>query len=150
MNMKRKWSFCILFAVVSLTANAQNNEFRKAYDEFRRQVIKDYETFRDKANKEYADFMRQAWEQYQALPEIQKPKDEPPVPPTPYPKDDKDEPIKDTPKPYEEIYRYRRLNLNPNRWLPFVSNPNRKKRTLSLVSFKLPVRSDWMKYIAFL
>ena len=77
--------------------------YQDAYKAFRQQAINDYESFRDKVNKEYAVFMRQAWERYQALPEIPKPKDEPPVPPTPYPKDDKDEPIKDVPQPYEEI-----------------------------------------------
>jgi len=102
MGIRRRLGMCILFAVVSLTANGQINGFEEAYKAFRQQAIDDYENFRDKVNKEYADFMRQAWERYQALPEIPKPKDEP-VPPTPYPKEDKDEPIKDVPQPYEEI-----------------------------------------------
>ena len=93
----------MLFGIMSFMANAQVNGFEEAYKAFRQQAIQDYENFRDKVNKEYADFMHQAWERYQALPEIPKPKDEPPVPPTPYPKDDKEEPIKDTPQPYEEI-----------------------------------------------
>ncbi len=103
MDIKRKLGLSILLVVISLTTNAQVNGFEEAYKAFCQQAIQDYENFRDKVNKEYADFMRQAWEHYQALPEIPKPKDEPPVPPTPYPKDDKDEPIEDTPKPYEEV-----------------------------------------------
>ena len=103
MDMRRNWGLPILLAIVSLTANAQVNEFEKAYNDFRKQTIKDYADFRDKANKEYADFMRQAWERYHALPEIPKPKDEPPIPPTPYPIEDEVEPIKDTPRPYEEV-----------------------------------------------
>lgn len=140
MNMKRKWSFCILFAVVLLTANAQNNEFRKAYDEFRRQAIKDYETFRDKANKEYADFMRQAWEQYQALPEIPKPKDEPPVPPTPYPKDDKDEPIKDIPKPYEEIIPIPEPEPQPKPVVPIREQPQPEETYFEFSFFQTPCK----------
>ncbi len=98
-----KLGIFVLFAVISFTAKAQVNGFEEAYKAFRQQAIADYESFRDKVNKEYADFMRQVWQSYQSLPEIPKPKDEPPVPPTPYPKDDKDEPIKDTPKPYEDV-----------------------------------------------
>lgn len=103
MDIRRRLGLCMLFGIMSFMANAQVNGFEEAYKAFRQQAIQDYENFRDKVNKEYADFMRQAWERYQALPEIPKPKDEPPVPPTPYPKDDKEEPIKDTPQPYEEI-----------------------------------------------
>lgn len=103
MDMRRNWGLPILLAIVSLTANAQVNEFEKAYNDYRKQAIKEYADFRDKANKEYADFMRQAWGRYHALPEIPKPKDEPPIPPTPYPIEDEVEPIKDTPRPYEEV-----------------------------------------------
>ena len=103
MDIRRRLGLCVLFGIMSFMANAQVNGFEEAYKAFRQQAIQDYEDFRDKVNKEYADFMRQAWGRYQALPEIPKPKDEPPVPPTPYPKDDKEEPIKDTPQPYEEI-----------------------------------------------
>ena len=103
MNMKRVLGICVLCVSAFLTTNAQNNGFEKAYNAFRQQAIKEYEDFREKANKEYADFMRLVWKSYQSLPEIPKPKDEPPVPPTPYPMEDKDEPIKNTPKPYEEV-----------------------------------------------
>ena len=103
MNIRRKLGMLVCLAGISLSASAQVNEFEEAYKAFRQQALKEYSDFRDKVNKEYADFMRQAWERHQALPEIPKPKDEPPVPPTPYPKDDQAEPIKDIPKPYEEV-----------------------------------------------
>lgn len=103
MDIKRRLGLCVWLAVVSLTIHAQVNSFEEAYKAFRQQTIDSYEDFRSKVNKEYADFMRQVWKSYQVLPEIPKPKDEPPVPPTPYPQEDKDEPIKDTPQPYEEI-----------------------------------------------
>lgn len=102
MHIRRKLGICVLLAVVSLTAKGQVNGFEEAYRTFRQKAIDDYENFRDKVNKEYADFMRQAWKQYQALPKIPRPEDEPPVPPTPYPKDDKWS-IKNILQPYEEI-----------------------------------------------
>ena len=97
--MKRLFSIFLVWVSMSMSAQT----YQDVYEAFRQQAIDDYENFRDKVNKEYADFMRQVWKQYQALPEISKPEDEPPVPPTPYPKDDKDTPIKDTPQPYEEV-----------------------------------------------
>ena len=121
--MKRVLGICVLCIVVSLTTNAQVNEFEKAYNAFRQQAIKEYEDFREKANKEYADFMRQAWKSYQSLPEIPKPKDEPPVPPTPYPEDDKDEPIKDTPKPYEEVVPITEPEPQPKPVAPIREQP---------------------------
>ena len=123
MNVKRVLGICVLCVSVSLTTNAQNNEFEKAYNAFRQQAIKEYEDFREKANKEYADFMRQAWKSYQSLPEIPKPKDEPPVPPTPYPMEDKDEPIKDTPKPYEEVVPITEPDPQPKPVAPIREQP---------------------------
>ena len=96
MNIRRKLGMLVCLAGISLSASAQVNEFEEAYKAFRQQALKEYSDFRDKVNKEYADFMRQAWERHQALPEIPKPKDEPPVPPTPYPIDDQTKPIKDS------------------------------------------------------
>ena len=57
---------------------------RERYEAFRKEARQTYEDFRDKANQAYADFMKQAWESYQALPEIPKPEDEPPLPPVIY------------------------------------------------------------------
>ena len=81
---------------------AQTDEFRNAYDEFRRQAQEEYEDFRSEANKRYADFVRQAWQYYNVLPAIEKPKREE-VPPVVMPKDDRDKPLKDTPVPIDEV-----------------------------------------------
>lgn len=108
---------------LSLPANAQVNEFEMSYNEFRKQTIKEYEDFRERANKEYVNFMRQAWEHYQALPEIPKPKDEPPVPPTPYPIGSKDMPIKDVPQPYEEVISIIEPEPRPNPVAPIKEQP---------------------------
>ena len=50
---------------------AQTDEFRNAYDEFRRQAQAEYEDFRSEANKRYADFVRQAWQYNNVLPAIE-------------------------------------------------------------------------------
>ena len=65
-----------LFFILSLTFSysatyAQTDEFRNAYDEFRRQAQVEYEDFRNEANKRYADFVRQAWQYNNVLPAIE-------------------------------------------------------------------------------
>lgn len=136
MDIRRRLGMCVLFVVVFLTANGQVNGFEEAYKAFRQQAIDDYETFRDKVNKEYADFMRQAWKQYQVLPEIPKPKDEPPVPPTPYPQDDKAEPIKDTPHPYEEIIPIVEPEPQPKPVAPIREQPQPEEKYFEFSFFQ--------------
>ena len=131
MNMKRILGICVLCVVASLTANAQVNEFEKEFKEFTRQAKKSYTDFRNKANQEYADFMRQAWKLYLAKPALPKPKDEPPVPPTPYPEEDKDTPIKDEPKPYEEVVTVVIPEPQPKPVAPIREEPQPKKNYFS-------------------
>ena len=68
---------CSLFT----PALAQNDDFKTAYEAFRRQAITEYEDFRQQANAEYAAFMEQAWKESKSLPAVRKPKEEdvPPV-----------------------------------------------------------------------
>ena len=84
MNIKS----CFLISVTVLLFAGSNLCYpqtpRERYDAFRKEARQTYEDFRDKANQAYADFMKQAWESYQALPEIPKPEDEPPLPPVIY------------------------------------------------------------------
>ena len=42
MDIRRRLGMCILFAVVSLSANGQVNGFEEAYKAFRQQAINDY------------------------------------------------------------------------------------------------------------
>ncbi|MBQ8519993.1 MAG: hypothetical protein IJ456_01145 [Bacteroides sp.] len=134
--MKRSLGVCAVWIATILTTDAQTNEFKKAYEEFRRQAIKEYTDFRDKANKEYADFMRRAWEQYQALPEIPKPKDELPVPPVTFPEEDKDEPVKDTPKPYEEVVPVVEPEPQPKPVEPIREQPQPDEETFTFDFFQ--------------
>ena len=75
---------------------------RERYEAFRKEARQTYEDFRDKANQTYADFMKQAWEGFQALPEIPKPEDEPPLPPVVYEeKEEQEEEV--IPMPQDDI-----------------------------------------------
>jgi len=91
----------IILSFCALNANAQTDELRKKYDEFRLQAQNKYHNFRDEANKQYAEFMKQAWQQYNILPAIPKPKDEE-VPPVVLPKEDEGKPIESSPIPIKE------------------------------------------------
>ena len=91
-----------LFFLPILVANAQVDEFRQKYDNFKRQAQENYDNFRDEANRRYADFMRQAWQQYKTLPAIPKPKDEE-IRPVVMPEEDKDKPLDDKPVIIDEV-----------------------------------------------
>lgn len=60
---------------------AQEDEFHKAYEEFKQQVKSEYVEFRQKCNIEYAELLKQVWKNYKALPAISRPNDKtlPPV-----------------------------------------------------------------------
>lgn len=92
----------ILFIMASLNVDAQTDEFRKQYDDFKQQAQKEYNDFRDEANRQYAEFMRQAWRQYKTLPVIPKPKDEE-VKPVVMPEEDRNKPIDNKPVVIEEV-----------------------------------------------
>lgn len=99
--MKRFVLFLFLTSI-SVLANAQVDELRKQFDEFRRQAMGEYENFRVQANQQYADFLRKAWEKYEALPAVPKPKDEK-VPPVVMPEEEKDKLLVDNPLPIDSV-----------------------------------------------
>lgn len=96
-----RYGLLIVLALFSVATLAQEDEYQKKYDAFAKQAKSDYENFRDQANREYADFVRKAWEGYNALPAIPKPKEEE-VPPVIIPEEDKKKPIEDHPVPIED------------------------------------------------
>lgn len=99
--MKRYILF-VCITVLSLTAQAQVDNFSKKYDDFRRKARQEYSDFRDAANREYAEFLLAAWKQYKSLPEIPKPKDEN-VPPVVMPENDKDKEMQSAPIVIDEV-----------------------------------------------
>ena len=57
-------------------AQAQDDDFRKDFENFRKGAHKDYDDFRKKALMEYSDFVRQAWKEFGAEPAVPAPKEE--------------------------------------------------------------------------
>ena len=49
--------------LASTNGFAQNNNPRKAYDDFKKQAQQQYSDFRTQANEENAAFLKRAWEQ---------------------------------------------------------------------------------------
>lgn len=97
--------FILIFLSICSVAviNAQtDDEFRKAYEEFKQQAHQEYNNFRDEVNRKYAEFVKQAWKEYKTLPAIPKPKDET-VPPVVLPEEDKDKPLDSNPVTIDDV-----------------------------------------------
>ena len=102
MNKNKLLPILFWWLLASTNGFAQNNNPRKAYDDFKKQAQQQYYDFRTQANEEYAAFLKRAWEQYNVLPAIPKPKDET-VPPITIPEEDKNKPIESNPIPIKEV-----------------------------------------------
>lgn len=116
-------------ALVSCEMKAQNTfeEFkRKAesdFSSFKQSKDKEFEDFRNKINGEYAVFMKKAWKEFDAIKGVPVPKEDKPVPPVIYPEEDKNKPIKDTPRPFEEIIPIVKPNPRPQPIAPIEETP---------------------------
>ena len=130
----KKVFYLILLIVFPVYAQ-ENNSLRERYEQFRQQARQEYDDFRSRANREYADFMRQAWERYQALPEIPKPKDEPPVPPVTYPEEERDKPVEDVPRPIEEVVPVVKPEPQPKPVEPIREEPQSVEQTFAFRFF---------------
>lgn len=99
----RRFILIFLSVCSAVATNAQtDDEFRKAYEEFKQQAHQEYNNFRDEANRKYAEFVKQAWKEYKTLPAIPKPKDET-VPPIVLPEEDKDKPFDSNPVTIDDV-----------------------------------------------
>lgn len=79
-----------------LSIKAQTGDPKDAYAQFKRQAEAKYSNFRDEANARYAEFMEEAWEWFEAMPAIPRPKDQD-VKPRTLPDEDRDKPVKNKP-----------------------------------------------------
>ena len=112
--------------ILSLTAQAQVDDFSKKYDNFRRKARQEYSDFRDAANKKYAEFLLDAWKQYKSLPEIPKPKDEN-VTPVIMPEYDKDKDMQSTPIVIDEVATTPMPEPQPVPVAPIPETPMKEK-----------------------
>lgn len=107
--MKKLICFTLFCTLTSYEAKAQNTyeEFKKKmnseYSSFKNSKDKEFEEFRRKINEEYASLLKKAWQEFSAFKGIPVPEEDKPVPPVVYPEEDKGKPIKDNPKPFEEV-----------------------------------------------
>ena len=94
----------ILLAIAAMlchTLKAQDDEFRKEYDEFAQGAKTEYEDFRRKANAEYSEFIKKAWQEFKVKPAIGKPKEKE-KPPVVIDDKEKAKPIMNIPLPIKE------------------------------------------------
>ena len=72
-----------LFYIISFHCG-YSQSFEEKYRHFQQSAQNTYHSFRDECNLKYAQFLRFSWGWYQETAPIPTPKDEGPVPPTPY------------------------------------------------------------------
>lgn len=95
--------YMVLFILLSQNIFAQDNEAKKAYEEFKNQAKGEYEDFRAQCNAKYVEFLKQAWADSRVLPAIPRPKYDL-VPPMRRPEDDTT-PIQDIQVPIDEVVK---------------------------------------------
>ncbi len=136
-------------AYISMEMYAQSpfenyrDKMRAQYDAFTRNAHNEYENFRRKANEEYSSFLKNAWNEYNAMRTPVRPKDDHPVvPPKPY--DDKgDKPVKDTPKPIEDVITPQPPKPQPKPVEPIIADPiSTEKHIFSFYGTELAVGLD--------
>ncbi|MBO5549036.1 MAG: hypothetical protein J5954_05380 [Prevotella sp.] len=74
--MGNRMLFVCLTLMCVMGVQAQDDDFKKSMDEFRRGAYKEYDDFRKQALMEYSDFVRQAWKPFNAEPAVPMPKEE--------------------------------------------------------------------------
>ena len=149
--MKIRSLYVIIFcALISSQVKAQSSyeEFRNRvqnnYNKFKEQRNKEYEEFRNRMNAKYAALIKDSWERMNALKGIPKPKEDKPVPPTIYPEEDKNKPIKDNPLPYDKVIPVVKPKPSPKPVVPIEedSRPVEKYFYFTYINTPLKVRLD--------
>lgn len=130
----------ILFC--SASASAQDNEFKKKYDEFKEKAQQTYENFRLEVNKRYADFLRDAWKSYQEMPAIPLPP-EPKVKPVVF-KDDGNK-RQDKQLPIDTVITIPGEKTEPKPIGPVPEIENSNERTLSFSFYGAPCKVRYPK-----
>lgn len=114
---------------MSFNVKAQNSfeDFKKSlereYSSFKNAKNKEFENFRNRINEEYASFVKKAWKEFNTIKGIPVPEEDKPIPPVVYPEEDRDTPIKDNPKPFEEIIPVVKPEPQPQPVIPIKEAP---------------------------
>ena len=132
-------NFILMFLCFSLIVQAQNDEFRKAFDDFQKRARADYEDFRSQANHQYVEFLKEAWAHYKELPAIPKPKEKE-LPPVVIDDDKQKEPIEDRPIPIEEPIAPLEPEPQPVPIAPIIEQPQPEEEWVSFVFYGTDMR----------
>lgn len=154
----KKVSIIVLCALIPYGINAQGTfeEFKSKlegeYSSFRNKRDKEYENFRNKINTEYASLLKKAWKEFNAFKAIPVPNKDKPIPPVIYPdNEDKDRPIKDNQKSFEEIVPVVKPVPQPEPIVPIEEMPILQEDTYYTFRFfntNLKVRmSDKLRFV---
>ena len=98
----KKYYILLLGLCLMTSAQAQDNDPRKAFDRFAQRTKQKFDDFRSRANEQYAEAMKRAWERFNAQPAVPRPKDQT-VPPVVLPEEDRDKPIETRPVPIKDV-----------------------------------------------
>lgn len=76
MRKARLLPILLLFVAGGVNVQAQEEDLRKDFENYRKGAHKDYDDFRKQALMEYSDFVRQAWKKFGAEPAVPVPQEE--------------------------------------------------------------------------
>ena len=65
-----------LALLVAVSANAQEDDWQRGYEQYKKQAMQEYEDYRKQCLAEYIDYVRQAWKEYGVKAPEQPPKEE--------------------------------------------------------------------------
>lgn len=136
--MKKQIGILFLTFCALAPASAQNDEFVRQYEEFRKETKGEYDDFRSKANSQYADFLGQAWKSYKAEPPVPKPLDET-VPPVVMPVEERLKPIKSVPIVIDDTLRLPLPSPQPIPLSPVIEQP--VSRQVEFTAYGTPLRA---------
>ena len=135
----------LAFCALSLPISAQVDpfeEFRKQIERessaFESKTEREYEDFRKKVNAEYASLIKKAWREMKSLKEISQPREKR-VPPVIF-KGQKDQPVKNNPKPIEEVIPVVKPQPQPEPIAPIEEVPSPTERYFSFKYCNTPLK----------
>lgn len=151
--MFRKVIYVLSFLFISCMVKGQSREsyeemrerLGREFSSFRESAEKDFEDFRNRINEEYASLLKKSWQEYNAIKGIPVPDRDKTVPPVVYPYDDKDEPVKDNLKPFDEIVPVVKPKPQPDPIVPIEETPAPvvdRYYTFDFFNTKMQVRID--------
>ena len=64
-----------LALLVAVSANAQEDDWQRGYEQYKKQAMQEYEDYRKQCLAEYIDYVRQAWKEYGVKAPVEPPKE---------------------------------------------------------------------------